>query len=794
MMKPKITFSWIIALICCFPLYIQASPLEGKKIVVDTFAFIYAAVFHDSMVHIVWDRNNQTTTATYILEKSSDNGVNFKEVARISDTSTPMDLIHQDKHLINPVRNVLYTTEGGFMRFIYNEVIGSMLTNLKTLYRVRTEISEELIIYTESVNCLSTKDEPPHKHSKGKHPSPPTLQSCPSIGSPPAGYSNSGVTNTYTSNCCTITETKYTTAGTSCSLPSNIAPCVPSDPIDCACSCTWDWCCIHDCSQYAQCGCVPWTPCTSGSSGGSTWIVTAVSPIGNNPSAGSNADICLGQSTQLNATGGQTYSWSPTTGLSDPNIGNPVATPTVTTTYTVSAPSPGGCPGTDAVTVFVHPIPVPDFTASLSCAGQVTNFTNLTTVSSGTIAGLSWDFGDSSPLNNTQNPTHTYANTGIYTVTLTTTSDQGCTFSKSIPVVVYPVPVAAFSSNSVCLNFPTLFVDQSTVTGDVVSVWAWDFGDSSNVNTLQNPSHTYTADGTFTATLIATSNNGCANSISLPVIVYPLPVAKFTVDDSAGCINHCVIFTNSSTVTSGTNDIWEWDFGDTQNGTGQLPEHCYTIPGTYTVTLITTTNFGCKDTLVNNSMITAYPLPVAGFSGDPLVTTMLTPTVEFKDKSSGATQWLYNFGDGSPTDNAASPTHLFPDFNDADHTYIVHQLVTNQWGCIDTTDITIVIKPDYAFYVPNSFSPNNDGKNDYFFGSGIGIIDYEMLIFDRWGNLIWSCKTKELPQLSTTCKWDGKVTNTTNGAVQEDVYVWTVQLVDVFKKKHSFTGRVTVVK
>ena len=871
-MKLKITLLQIAAFVFSLPLCALVSSPEEKKIVTDTSSFIYAAIYNDSMVHIVWDRNKQITTATYILEKSIDNGISYTEVKRITDNSAVTDIMQMNKSLINAFENILYTTEGGYMRFLYNEVINTRNINSNTLYRVRTNISEELNIYTKSVNWLNTPDELPIVHHALGQPAPPSPQSCPGIGNPPSGYSNTGVTNSYTSNCCNITETKYHQASTSCSMPSAsaIAPCVPSDPIDCLCSCTWDWCCIHSCVDYGICGCVPWNPCIAGSGGNDVWIVTAESSIGNNPSAGPNVHICPGESTTLHASGGASYSWSPAGSLSNPNISNPTASPNATTTYTVTAPSQGGCPGsdvvtvfvyppfnpsagpdkdicigetttlhatggssyswspagslnnpnisnpdanpavtktytvtvtnsngcieTDEVTVFVHPIPVPNFTASLSCVGQTTTFTDQSTVSPGTITDWSWDFGDSSPLDNTQNPTHTYANTGSYTVALTTTSNHGCIKTTTISVIGYPVPTVAFSNNSVCLNYPTLFSDLSSITGDTVTSWLWNFGDSTVNSTSQNPSHTYAEDGTTSVTLTATSSHGCSDSVIQPVIVYPLPVAKFVVDDSAGCIQHCVHFTDQSTVSSGTVNLWAWNFGDSQIGVGSTPEHCYPIPGTYTITLLTITNKGCVDTAIYNSMITAYPLPVAGFIGDPLVTTVLTPTIEFKDKSSGAVQWLYNFGDGSPVDNSQSPSHLFPDFNDADHSYIVHQLVTSQFGCIDTTDITIIIRPDYTFFVPNSFTPNGDGKNDYFFGSGIGIIDYQMFIFDRWGNLIWSCKTLELPQLAKTCNWDGKVTNTVNGIVQEDVYVWTVQLTDVFKKKHTFNGRVTIVR
>lgn len=796
-MKIKIIFLYS-TLFFCLSLSVRASPDNPGTPVTDNSVYIYASVFNDTMVHIVWDRNSQVTNVTYILEKSTDNGLNYTEVQRITDTDSLIDTKQVNKKSINRYENILYTTEGGYMRFMYNEFIGGISNKIKFLYRVRIEISEELIFYTKSADCLNSKDELPINYgsvfaAKNQQPGLPTPQACPNVVNPPGGYNNTGITNNTTTNCCDVTLTKYQQPSTSCLIPSNTG-CDPGDDYDCACSCTYDYCCFHSCADYGLCSCIPWTQCIAPTGGNVVWVVTAVSPIANNPNAGPDVNICLGQAASLNASGGASYSWSPSTGLNNPNISNPSATPAVTTTYTVTAPNSNGCSGTDAVTVNVDPLPAANFTFSTSCVGQTTVFTDQSTISAGNITGWSWNFGDSSPLDNNQNPSHIYADTGNYIVILKVTSNQGCIHSSSEVVTVYPVPAVAFTNNTVCLNFVTDFSDQSSVTGGLVVSWVWDFGDGSPASNVQNPSHTYAADGSYSVTLSVTSNQGCTESVIQTVIVYPLPVTSFIVDNPAGCIAHCVNFTDISSVTSGTINSWIWDFGDTLTDSGIQVAHCYPDPGAYTVTLITTTNNGCSDTLVENSMITAHPLPVAGFIGDPLVTTMLTPTIQFTDKSSGAMEWLYNFGDGSAEDNLQNPSHRFPDYNDAEHSYIVKQLVTNQWGCIDTISITIIIKPDYAFYIPNSFTPNEDGKNDFYFGSGIGIIDYKISIFNRWGSLIWTCKTLELPQESPLCMWDGKVEDLYGDVVKQDVYIWQVQLTDVFKKKHDFIGHVTIVR
>src|SRR3990172_218078 len=105
---------------------------------------------------------------------------------------------------------------------------------------------------------------------------------------------------------------------------------------------------------------------------------------------------------------------------------------------------------------------------------------------------------------------------------------------------------------------------------------------------------------------------------------------------------------------------------------------------------------------------------------------------------------------------------------------IVHDI----HGCMDTTVREICMR-EWTFYIPNAFTPNGNGKNEFFFGQGIGITQYEMWIFDRWGNLIFHCDINDLPQ-SPYCWWDGKVRGgPSDKQVQEDVYVWKVRLTNV---------------
>ena len=179
------------------------------------------------------------------------------------------------------------------------------------------------------------------------------------------------------------------------------------------------------------------------------------------------------------------------------------------------------------------------------------------------------------------------------------------------------------------------------------------------------------------------------------------------------------------------------------------------------------------------------------------------PLVNYTDRSSAdVVQWAWDFGDGSPVDNTGPVTsHSYAaampgnDF----YSFVSTLVVTNAHGCVDTIAKPIEIKPTFAFYIPNAFTPNGDDENSLFFGKGIGIKEYDICVFDRWGLQLWTChyEGSNVPWdmsgeegMSSSCKWDG----TYGGRrVEEDVYVWKVKLTDVFGKQHDYIGRVSVV-
>lgn len=238
--------------------------------------------------------------------------------------------------------------------------------------------------------------------------------------------------------------------------------------------------------------------------------------------------ICPGSRVQMFATGGTSYLWTPATGLSGTTISNPLATPTVNTIYRVSVADANRCQNHDSVIVNMYRnFPAFDFTNE--CKDTAVQFTDRSTSTGGAIVAWSWNFGDLST-SAVQNPSHLYATPGTYQVKLIITTALGCRDSITQTVIIRPLPVPDFTTDSTCINAPVAFINGSS--GAPIVATTWNFGDGSpTVNTL-NPNHTFTSAATFNVQLRVTSDSGCTQFITKPVVVHPRPFISTSNDTS----------------------------------------------------------------------------------------------------------------------------------------------------------------------------------------------------------------------------------------------------------------------
>lgn len=336
---------------------------------------------------------------------------------------------------------------------------------------------------------------------------------------------------------------------------------------------------------------------------------------------------------------------------------------------------------TDIINVF--PSPTARFTSNLTmaCAPTTIQFTDQSTIppGAGTITGWLWDFGDGTT-SSLQNPSHTFSNTGFYTVSLQITSSTGCTnftsIGRYIRIVSGITADFTFSQPFTCQPpFQISFLDQSSGPGGLT--YLWDFGNGSPGSTLQNPNSTYLSAGNYTVSLVVRSDLGCSGTVSKNISING-KTTDFNPPSSI-CIGQAVTFQNNSSPSPVSST---WDFGDGSTSSQINPLKTFLTGGVYQVRLIN--NYGnCTDSITKTVTVISQP-PVNFTAND---TTSCNPpfTVQFTDTSPAASTWLWSFGDGSNS-NQQNPSHTYTSSGSFDVTLTI----TLPGGCSNT-----ITKPQY---------------------------------------------------------------------------------------------------
>lgn len=381
-----------------------------------------------------------------------------------------------------------------------------------------------------------------------------------------------------------------------------------------------------------------------------------------------------------------------------------------------------------------------------------------------------WDLGDGNSTTGFA-PAHTYTSPGTYTVTLVAENVNGCTDSQQANVVVHPLPSASFAlSQSSSCEAPVDVQLSNTSSG--AQSFAWDLGNGTST-AVNQPVATYTEVGTYSIALTATNQYGCTDEAVASFTVHPTPVASFTATPQPGCEDYPIAFDNTSTNANS----YRWRFGDGNQSTAEDPVHSYAQAGIYNVLLIANGAGGCADTLNAFGSIIVNPTPNAAFSTDTLAS--VRNALRFENLSTGAVSYWWDFGDGT-VDEEAAPIHVFP----ADGgTYLVTLIAYNSFGCPDTVRSFVGAGADPMIFVPNAFTPNNDGRNEVFMPvlNGFSGWNYTLLIFDRWGKVVFESRDR-------TIGWDGRVKGR---EPLIDTYVWRV-VVERDGDARDFTGHVTL--
>ena len=493
-------------------------------------------------------------------------------------------------------------------------------------------------------------------------------------------------------------------------------------------------------------------------------------------------ELCFGGNTgsataqETYGTAPFTYSWAPA-----PASGTTTtATGLTAGNYTITMTDSNGCINW-AVATITQPSPVTvTIPPDTICIGQQTT---LTATGAGGTPGYTYLWNST-----------TTGDTSTVNPKTTTSYNVQATDANGCQSPVTPVQVVVRNPLIVVVGPPTSMCPGNSVIlsatgagGDGVFTYTW----SPAAGLSATTGISVTASPTVTTTYTVVLHDGCGTpqaSDSVPVTIYPLPVVKLVADTLQGCAPLCVKFTNLTTVAGGTIASSHWTFGDGTTSDSTNPTHCYTNAGVYSVGLTVISNNGCTDSVMILNYITVYSHPVANFVYTPQPATIMNPTIYFTDRSTdayGIANWFWQFGDGSDSSGIIKdPQHTYADTG----WYCVNLEVTNIHNCTAATTQCIYIEPFFVIYVPNAFTPNGNGLNDYFTAKGVGILDFQMWIFDRWGQQIYY--TTEMNP-----GWNGIVQGGSSGQrAQEDTYVWLIEATDVFHKDHRLIGKVTLIK
>lgn len=375
-----------------------------------------------------------------------------------------------------------------------------------------------------------------------------------------------------------------------------------------------------------------------------------------------------------------------------------------------------------------------------------------------------WDFGDGGTSSVSNPGSHIYSTSGTYTISLITNPGSSCADTSYQVIQVIKDTQSQFN----ILTTTCAYSVTATNTSSFTLNYYWDFGDGFT-STNAAPAHTYSASGIYTITLIGNPGTTCADTIYKTVNIINPPIAAFNyIKDPCSAL---VTFTNNS--INATN--YYWHFGGTNTSNLINPVFDFNKPGNYTVMLIAQPGISCADTIIHTINI-SYSSITADFSYENL---QYSYDVILTNLSTNALTYEWSFGDGTNS-TQYQPSHTYNLMGD----YTICLRATNSIGCYNTVCKNIKVDADWTLYIPNTFSPNDDGLNDTFHAYGTNIKKYQISIFDRWGEKIFSSE-------DILASWDGKYKGK---LVPEDVYIWKIIFTDAYSKSHEKTGHITVIR
>jgi gliding motility-associated-like protein len=366
-----------------------------------------------------------------------------------------------------------------------------------------------------------------------------------------------------------------------------------------------------------------------------------------------------------------------------------------------------GCPDSIKFIDYIHvKPPIAAFSTTFNCG----NPRQITFIDQSIGADQwTWNFGDGNT-STIQNPVHTYADTGTYTISLTVFNvSTGCDYTQTRTIRIISERANFFATDTVICKGSTIGFNSVGGSNTNIAAYNWNFGDGTLASggTVNGASvtHTYANAGIYDVQLIITDVAGCKDTLNKPLYIRVNgPTADFAAAVPGSCLNSAVVF-NDATVTDGTHAIqqWIWNYGDGTSDTLTAPpfQHTYAGPGVYGVSLKVTDSKGCADSIAKASLL-VISKPLANFGTLDTISCPNKP-INFSNLSTGpGLTYVWDFGDGN-TSNAANPVHNYL----LDGIYTVKLVITDQYGCTDSitrSTYVNIISPIANFTMSDSVS------------------------------------------------------------------------------------------
>ncbi len=455
-------------------------------------------------------------------------------------------------------------------------------------------------------------------------------------------------------------------------------------------------------------------------------------------------------------------------------LGSPSSINT-TGTYYIKA-SNATCSVSKAVNVTINTTPLLNITNPTGVCFPATVDLTAVAVTAGSTGGGTLSYWNDLAASNLLNGPSVVASSGTYYIKSTS---NGCSDVKQVTATINNTPILLISAPPAVCAPGTVDLTQSGIT-----LGSQNLGPKSYYSDLACtiPVATPNAVATAGTYYIKSLSGSCFDIKPVQITINPVPTVIIG-NTASGCAPLKVDLTDP-TLTAGSTPGITLNYWTNNQATVPLISPTSVSNGTY---YITGTLTGCKSA-PQKVDVTIYPLPIADFSPTPDLVSTLNPETLFKNQSIGAKSYFWDFGDGKYSAEI-NPTHTYSDVDTA--TYNPYLIVTSQFGCIDTIQKKVKVYEELVYYIPNTFTPDEDNFNNTFqpvFVSGFDPYNFTMYIFNRWGELVFESHDAKIG-------WRGTYGTSTTELAKEGVYTWKINFnLKSDDRRKEITGHVNLVK